>query len=218
MRKIVSVILASLVACVAMAQEQAVDPRAKNLLSKSINSFFECKKGVTADFVIKIEDTRNDKEDSFLGSAKLKGPKFKMSLKDVETYFDGKTQYVWMKNEKEVTISNPDEEDLKDINPILLMKSCNTDYKMRYLGTVTVSGKVMEKIELYPNDLKSKYSILTLLITKENLLLDTIVLKAKNGINTQFHVTKIDTKSVVNDADFVFDTKSHSDVEVVDLR
>ena len=209
--------IAVMVAVAAMAQEQAVDPKAKSLLEKAISSF-ENKKGITADFVIKVENTRNDKENSFSGSVLLKGEKFLLSIKDVDTYFDGKTQYVLMKKEKEVTISNPDAEDLKEINPILLMKSCKTDYKMRYLGSVTVAGKIMEKIELYPNDLKSKYSIITLLITKEDLLLDTLTLKAKNGINTQFHITKMDTKKVLNDAQFVYDAKAHSDVEVVDLR
>ena len=170
-RKLIILIAVLMPILSGFAQEQAVDPKAKSLLNKAIAAF-ESKKGVYAAFSIKVSNARNGKEESFQGDLFLKGEKFKLSLQDVDTYFDGKTQSVMMKRENEVTISNPDADDLKDVNPILLMKSCRTDFKMRYLGQVLVNKKTMEKIELYPNDLKSKYSIITLLINKDDLQLN----------------------------------------------
>ncbi len=217
MKRSLLIVISFLIPFISFAQETAVDPKAKALLDKAIVAF-ETKKGLSADFTIKVENSRNDKSENFQGNVLLKGEKFKLSLADVDTYFDGKTQYVLMKKENEVTISNPEKEDMKEINPILLMKSCKTDYKMRYLGEEKVGNKMMEKIELYPNDLNSKYSIITLLMTKDELQLNTIILKGKNGIITYFQLTKVEYKKDLADGIFVFDATKYPNVEVVDLR
>lgn len=217
MKRFLFVCISCLLPLMGMAQEKAVDPKAKMLLNKAIEAF-ESKKGVVADFMMKIENTKNGEEESFPGKVILKGEKFKLQMQEIETYFDGKTECVYMVKEGEVTISHPEKEDLKDVNPILLMKSCATDYKMRYLGNVKVNGKVMEKVELYPNDLKSKYSIITLLIEKDTLQLNTISFRGKNGVTTQFYVTKMENQKGLADDLFVFNTKNHPNVEVVDLR
>ncbi|MBR5973259.1 MAG: outer-membrane lipoprotein carrier protein LolA [Paludibacteraceae bacterium] len=217
MKRQIFIVISFLISVLSFAQETAVDPKAKALLDKAIVAF-ETKKGLSADFVIKVENSRNEKSENFQGNVLLKGEKFKLSLADVDTYFDGKTQYVLMKKENEVTISNPEKEDMKEINPILLMKSCKTDYKMRYLGEEKVGNKIMEKVELYPNDLNSKYSIITLLMTKDELQLNTIILKGKNGIITHFQLSKIEYKKDLADSLFVFNVAKNPNVEVVDLR
>lgn len=201
---------------VSFAQEEAVDPKAKAFLEKAVNAF-DSKKGVVADFSIEMKDTKNGKVETIPGVLLLKGEKFKLSIKNIDTYFDGKTQSVLMNNEKEVTISIPEKEDLKSINPILLMKSYQTDYKMRYIGTNKESGSEVEVIELYPNDLKSQYSIITLKISKEKLKLKSMLLKGKSGINTQLSIQKIENKEL-QDTTFTFDEKKFPDVEVIDLR
>jgi negative regulator of sigma E activity len=217
MKKLLLLICACVTTFFAVAQkEESVDPKAKALLDKALG-VMENKKGMEIQFTIKVDNVRDSKSESFKGSAILKGEKFKMSLKDVDTYFDGKTQAVHMVKEKEVTITTPDKEDLKDINPLLLMKSYKTDYKMRYMGTSTVNGKVCEEVELYPNDLNSPYSIIHLIFEKNTLLLENIALRGKGGIHTYFNVTKIIPKEF-KDADFVFDAKQHPGVEVVNLQ
>lgn len=217
MKRQLFILISLLISVMSFSQESAVDPKAKALLEKAITTF-ESKKGVSADFTIKVENTRNEKQENYQGNVILKGEKFKLSLLDVDTYFDGKTQCVWMKKENEVTISNPEADDLKEINPILLMKSCKTDYKMRYLGLEKVGNKMMEKVELYPNDLGSKYSMITLFMSKDDLQLNTIILKGKNGIITYFQLNKVEYVKDLADDLFVFDVKKNPKVEVVDLR
>lgn len=198
------------------AQEEAVDPKAKAILGKAVDAF-DSKKGISADFLIEIKDSRNGKEETIPGILLLKGDKFKLSLRNVDTYFDGKTQSVFMSNEKEVTISIPEKEDLKDINPILLMKSYQMDYKMRYLGSKKEAGLMVEEVELYPNDLKSQYSIIRLKISKDKLQLKSILLKGKSGIDTKLSIQNLEHKELY-DTMFVFDEKKFPDVEIIDLR
>lgn len=216
MKKIVYLFLALLMPICSFAQEEAVDPKAKAILGKAVDAF-DSKKGISADFLIEIKDSRNGKEETIPGILLLKGDKFKLSLRNVDTYFDGKTQSVFMSNEKEVTISIPEKEDLKDINPILLMKSYQTDYKMRYLGSKKEAGLMVEEVELYPNDLKSQYSIIRLKISKDKLQLKSILLKSKSGIDTKLSIQNLEHKELY-DTMFVFDEKKFPDVEIIDLR
>lgn len=218
MKKYFLMMIMSLSALIGFAQEEAaVDPRAMSLLNKAIATF-ESKKGVSATFSVETKNARNNKSNAFDGTLLMKSEKFRLSLQGVETYFDGKTQSVVMTKEKEVTVSEPQADELKEVNPILMMKSCKTDFKMRYLGVEKSDAVAVEKIELYPNDLDSKYSIITLLITKDNLQPKTMILKGKDGINTTFKIKKIEYSKTISDDSFTFDAQKYQGFEVVDLR
>lgn len=216
MKKIAYLFLILLLPTLSYSQEEAIDPKAKAFLEKTVDAF-DSKKGICADFSIEIKDVKSDKFETIPGVLLLKEEKFKLSIKGVETYFDGKTQSVFMKNEKEVTVSIPAKEDLKDINPILLMKSYKTDYKMRYMGASRENGNMVETIELYPNDLNSQYSIITVKISQDKLQLKSMSLKGKNGVNTLLTINKL-TNKALEDTQFVFDVKNYPNVEVIDLR
>jgi len=201
---------------VVFAQEQSKDPKAMALLDKA-TAAFDSKKGITADFTITIENTRDDKKESIPGKIWLKGEKFKLSIRDVETYFDGKTQSVYMKDAQEVTISNPNEEDLKEINPLMLLKSYQTGYKMKFVETVQEGGKLLDVIDLYPEELKSSHSRITISIEKESMRLHSVRMQGKDGINTILAIKKYDYTAVPDDV-FMFNPKDIKGIEVVDLR
>lgn len=196
--------------------EKVVDPKAKSLLDKA-TALFDSKNGLTADFTIVIENTRNDKKENIPGNIQMKGEKFKLSVAGVVTYFDGKTQSVYMQDAKEVTISNPSAKDLKDINPLLLMKSYQQGYKMKYMGVKKEGGKLFDVVELYPDNLSSEYSIITIVTEKESMEFHSIRMQGKGGVNTLLTVTKKDKKPL-DDALFSFNPSSVKDVEVIDLR
>ena len=218
MKRYFLMMVMTFVTSIGFAQEDvAVDPRAMTLLDKAISAF-ETKKGVSATFSVETKNVRNNKSNIFEGTLLMKSEKFRLSLQGVETYFDGKIQCVVMEKEKEVTISQPQADELKEVNPILMMKSCKTDFKMRYLGVEKSDGVAVEKIELYPNNLDNKYSIITLLITKDNLQPKTMILKGKDGINTTFKIKKIEYPKAISDESFRYDNQKYKDFEVVDLR
>lgn len=199
-----------------LVREQPIDPKAKSMLDKAVASF-DSKSGMAADFVITLENLRDSKKESFNGNLMLKGEMFKLNVNKVETYFDGTTQYVYMQDVNEVTISSPSKEDMKDINPLLLMKSYQEGYKMKYFGQLKENGKILEIIELYPNDLKSEYSIIRISLEKDSLKFYSIRLQGKNGVNTLFKITKMESKNIADSA-FSLDYKNKKNIEVIDLR
>ena len=122
-----------------------------------------------------------------------------------------------MKKENEVNVSDPDKEDLKETNPLMLIKSYQKGYKMRYEGSGKVNGADVDIVNLYPNDRDKNFSIFTIKIDKKKQVPLQMRLQGKNGVNTT--VTIKDYKyTKIDDSHFKFNTAEHTDVEVIDLR
>ena len=196
--------------------KEAKDPKAMALLDKA-TAAFDSKKGIMADFVISIENTRDNKKEEIPGKIWLKGEQFKLSIKDIDTYFDGKTQSVYMKEAQEVTVSNPSVEELKDINPVMLLKSYKEGYKMKFMETVQEGGKMLDVVDLYPEDLKSVHLRITISIEKESMRLHSVKMQGKDGINTLLEIKKYDNKAIPDDV-FTFNPNNIKGIEIIDLR
>lgn len=219
MKKLI-ITLISLLSCVSyvysQTKEVAIDPKGKAILDKA-SAQFSNHKGLTATLAIQVINNQNDKKSNVSGSLMVKGSKFKLCLPDVTTYYDGQTEYVHLIKEKEVNISTPKADDLKEVNPIFLLQSYKKGYKIRYDGAKKVNGKNVDVVNLYPNDRSKPFSIITIAIDKTTLLPVYVKSKGKNGIDTVVNVQNISDKNL-NDSVFIFDTKSNKDVEVIDLR
>lgn len=200
----------------AQTKEVAVDPTAKTILDKA-SAKFSSHVGLSANLSVNVVNNQTNKKTNYKGSLKVKGSKFKLSLSDVDTYYDGKTQYVHLIKDKEVNISTPKEEDLKDTNPIFLLQAYKNGYKMRYEGERKENGVLVDVVNLYPNDRNKPFSIITISIDKKTLLPTLVKAKGKNGIDTNLTISDCADKNI-DDTVFVFDTKANKDVEIIDLR
>ncbi len=196
--------------------QDAVDPKAMALLDKATTSFNKSNKSSKIDFSCKVENTQSGKKQDLKGYLLLKGEKFKLSVAGVDTYFDGKTEYVYMPESAEVTVSEPGKEEVKKINPILVLTSYKSGYKMLHIGETTDNGKAVEIVELYPEDRKSPYARLSISVDKSSMQPHAIKLQGKNGVNTTITVDNY-AEMAIEDRQFAFDL-SRKDIEIVDLR
>ena len=194
------------------------DPKALALLDKAAVAF-DSRRGLSADFVITLESVRESaKKDSYPGKVWLKGEKFKLLVKDIETYFDGKTQSVYMKEANEVTISMPDAKELEEINPVMLIKSYRKGYKMQFVESIQTNGKSLDVIDLYPENVKESATVrITFFIETESMRLYSVRIQGKDGVNTTLTIKKYDNTSLP-DTMFSFDPQSVVGIEIVDLR
>lgn len=214
-RHIILAFLLCVINSIAFSQE-AVDPKAKTLLDKATSSFNQSKKSMKVDFSCLVENTQSNKKQNLKGYLLLKGEKFKLSLAGIDTYFDGKTEYVYMPESSEVTVSEPDAEEVKKINPILVLTSYKSGYKMLHIGETADNGKSVEIVELYPEDRKSPYARLSISVDKSTMQPHAIKLQGKNGVNTTITVDKYNDMTI-EDRQFSFDL-SRKDIEIIDLR
>lgn len=80
------------------------------------------------------------------GTLLLKGSCFYLDCAGVKSWFDGKTQWSYVQQNEEVTISNPTAEEIQSVNPYALITSYKTLFNYRYRGFQTRNGKKDKKL------------------------------------------------------------------------
>ncbi len=190
--------------------------KAKAVLDKAAASL---KKNTATkiDFTLTIEDTQSNQKETMKGDIVIQGAKFRINTPLLQTYFDGKNQYVYMAKNKEVSISIPTKEELQE-NPALLLSNYSQESSVHF-SLDDKDSLPYYTLDLFP-DLKAKktYFKSIIKIDKKTSALISIKVLAKNGIHTLFEANKIEAKDKYNDNFFVFDTKANPKAIINDLR
>lgn len=191
--------------------------KAKEILDK-VSAQTKAYPSIIADFSFKMENLQENIEELYDGSITLKDNKYKVSLMDVDTYFDGEVMYTHMIDAGEVNITLPDPDDEETLNPATIFNIYQEGYKLNYVGEGNAEGRDVYEIDLYPTNRDKPYSRIKLLIFQDDLTLFSFRQVGKDGNNYTVIVKKMITNKQVNDKTFVFDTAAHSDVDVIDMR
>lgn len=170
---------------------------------------------VSFDFRLITEDIIEDVNDTITGSILLKDNSYVLSMPDNIVWFNGTTSWSYLPNEKEVTITQPDPNDMSFMNkPSLIFTAYKKDYKYRMIDE---SGSAYI-IDLYPIDTKSDLIRLRLSIAKKNYQLNIFEYKQKDGFSAIILTDNYNLTKNVNTTSFVFDVSKYKDVDVIDMR
>ena len=179
----------------AQTAKQVLDKAAANVSAKS---------GAKASFSIKGDQFNTS------GTIAIKGRKFQATTPQATIWFDGKTQWTYMKNNDEVNISNPSESQLAAINPynFIYMYKNGYNYTMEkkdgnFVVHLTATGKKSIQ-EMY------------LTIGQKSYTPSQVRYKTAKGWTT------IDIRNFkaanLSDGMFRFNSKDFPKAEVIDLR
>ncbi len=209
-----SIILAILLPLTVFGQK---DDKAKEILDKSSVTFSNAG-GVYAYFTLNVHDVKAKVKESFDGTIQMKGDKFYLSTPDADSWFNGKTQWVYLKATEEVNVSEPSKEELQMISPSTLFNIYKNGFNYKYIGEKNdIKGKPVYEVELIPKK-KSELQKMTIQISKKENLPVTISIFNKNEINNIIYINKYETGKSYTDSMFVFDKKKYPEAEVIDLR
>ena len=177
---------------------------AKSVLDKAASTV-TMKEGVKADF--KMTGSMG----STSGTIIIKGKKFHATTPQASIWFDGKTQWTYMKDNDEVNICNPTEAQLQAINPYNFLNL----YKKGYDATLNSNGN-SHIVHLTASTASSK--IKELFITVDKKTYHPTQVKLLQGKKwTIFDITNMKKQSA-NDAEFCFNAKDFPHAEIIDLR
>ncbi|RYZ53485.1 MAG: outer membrane lipoprotein carrier protein LolA [Sphingobacteriales bacterium] len=192
------------------------DAKAKTILqnvTKKINGL----KSVKANFALHLLSANGKTKQTKKGTFYMKGPKYRVTLADQEIICDNKTVWTFVKGANEVQVNNfnPNEQ---TISPAKLFTNFyDKEYRSRYVGTRTVSGKACDILELIPVGNGKQFSKVELAVDKSGTIVGGNVFE-KNGNQYRYEVSGFAANAAVSDALFTFDKKKYPGVEVVDLR
>lgn len=180
------------------------DTKAKNILDKTVEKYNQSK-GINVIF-----------GGSQSGKLLLKGEKFQLTTQDVTTWFDGQTQWSYLKQNEEVNISTPTSEELRAINPYAWLSLYKQGFNYRYSGVKTREGKQGHEIVLTPQTKQDIQSI-TLLIGSDYEPIYIGILPTE-GQMQEFIVHNYRTQLNLNDNAFRFDKSKYPNAEIIDMR
>lgn len=150
------------------------------------------------------------------GTLIMKGDKFQLNCGGISTWFDGNTQWSYMADNNEVTISHPTPEELQGINPYTLIQSYKNGYHYQYKGKTVRNGVISHEVKLIPEQEQTLKAIA--LLVSEKYLPIYIKVEQGNGAMSEFKVTSCQTNQALSNDIFVFDKKKYPDAEIIDMR
>jgi outer membrane lipoprotein-sorting protein len=119
---------------------------------------------------------------------------------------------------KEVTVSTPTADELKEVNPTAILSSYKQDYKLKKEDDKTIDGKPAFIVNIYPEDRTKSYHRIEVIVEKSTYNIMSVSTYGKNGTDTAVKIKKYEKGQNFPDQIFVFDPKKYPEIEVIDLR
>ena len=163
------------------------------------------KGGASADFAITSSKYGNQS-----GTLAIKGTKFHAKTNQANVWFNGKTQWSYMKKTNEVNVSTPNEAKQMSMNPLKFISMYKNGYN---LGMTTTGGNY--KVHLTATN--QRRSVPEMYITvKKNY--EPIEVRMRQGKTWTIIAISIFQAKNLDDKVFEFNSKDFPTAEVVDLR
>ena len=204
---LLSILLAAAMAVVASVQSMAQSnpAQARAILDKT-SKVIGHKSGVSAAFTLNNPTTGN-----VSGTIAVKGGKFNARTPQAIVWFNGKTQWTYMKKNNEVNISTPTQAQQQMMNPYTFINVYKTGYKMS-------STKAGGSYEVHLVAQNQKRSIQEMYVTVNSKTYVPSRVKMKH--NGRWYTVTISNFSAkkLPDSLFAFNSKDYPSAEVIDLR
>jgi outer membrane lipoprotein-sorting protein len=225
MKKIIAyTILAISTYSTAFAQK---DSQAKSILNQ-VSQKYRSYDVIKTDFTFSLNNQQANIKETQTGTliSKAKTGKYRVTLYnsaakpeiDKEIMSDGKSQWTYLKKDKEVQISDADKSGDGLSNPAQIFTMYEKGFKYLYTGEQKIAGKAYQNIELTPEDDKKAIFKVKLTIDKVKKQIYSALLFDKNGNRYTYTVRTFTPNVPAPDATFAWDAKGHPGVELVDLR
>lgn len=204
---LLSILLVAAMAVVSSVQSMAQSntAQARAILDKT-SKVIGHKSGVSASFTLNNPTTGN-----VSGTIAVKGGKFNARTPQAIVWFNGKTQWTYMKKNNEVNISTPTQAQQQMMNPYTFINVYKTGYKMS-------SAKAGASYEVHLVAQNQKRSIQEMYVTVNSKTYVPSRVKMKH--NGRWYTVTISNFSAKKQPDslFTFNSKDYPLAEVIDLR
>lgn len=181
--------------------------RATRLLDKIVAQI-ESGKGISLKFLLQQNDMENVE-----GSIDMQSDKFVLQVPDMITWFDGTTQWTYLKSSEEVNISIPEKEELLQTNPCLLLQSYKKAFDCKFIEK---KGDVCE-LSLIPKQ-HSEITEIGIFVNEKQTALSHITVIQKDGQKTDVDIIRYETNTNFPANHFVFQKGLFPYAEIIDLR
>lgn len=200
-----SIILLAFIALLPLAMNAQNATLAKKVLDKTA-SVIGRKGGAQANFI-----ASNSKMGSVGGTIAIKGNRFYAHTPKATVWFNGKTQWSYMKSTDEVNVSNPTQAQQMQMNPYTFINIYKTGYTMG----VTTKGNSYQ-VHLTAQNKKRSVQEMYITVSKQSYVPSQVRMRQGKSWTT-IKVSNFRAKNLPNSM-FTFKSKDYPTAEVIDLR
>lgn len=146
----------------------------------------------------------------------IKGNKFVLEMDAMKVFFDGKTQWAYISQNNEVSITEPSEKELAETNPMAILAGFKSKSNIQFSKKVKSTQNYC--LEMLPKTKNKDITKIEVQINKTNGNLFSIKLTNKNGSVSVLTLSNFQKGLKVGDNVFVFDKAKYKNVVENDLR
>lgn len=150
----------------------------------------------------------------YSGRISFSGDKFTMTSPQILTWYDGKTQWSYNKENNEVSVSEPTAQELGQINPFVIINNFRDDFNASNLA----APKGFLKLELKAKDPKSDIAEAVVTLNEKTMMPTQIQLTTSDKQQVTILLTSVTTGQKYNIKAFQFHAPNYPGVQIVDLR
>lgn len=184
---------------------------------KQTADLFASETPVKIDFTINTKNVGDDLSHSQNGVAYMTVNKFNIDIPEATAWFDGKTQWILVKDINEVNITNPTGADLMALSPMILLSIYEQGYDVAFVGQTEKSGSQVYEISMTPQSADKNIGLIHVLVDKQTYRIKQIKINI-DGLENTFLVNSYTPNVIVGENVFQFQQEKYPDAEIVDLR
>ncbi len=196
----------------AFAQSDEKSEKILNNMSKEIkamNSFY-------IEFTMNVKNPSTGENSSQKGYGYVKDEKYYAALGENVLISNAMKNWTVVKEEKVVYQSDVDYEDEESMNPKKLMTIWEEGFRSKYAKELTMNGKKVHQINLYPtNPAEVNYHTIILYIGVDGKDLQKAIMKTKDGSTMTYTISKFDKNKKVDDAKFVYNPQKFPGYQLI---
>jgi len=155
-----------------------------------------------------------DTSQPVIGTLTMSKSRFKMTTPEIFIWYDGKTQWTYIKNDNEVNVTEPTHQELIESNPFEVITNFNSHFKCRKLKSAPGS----DTVELTPKQSDAPLSLAKITIDKKSGWPSAITLTFSDSNSISVTITKVTTANSIKDSTFKYDKSAFPTAQIIDLR
>ena len=190
------------------------NPQAEKILTDLLNSVKTT--AIKTSFKLLISEKNDAQPQTTGGTFTLKGTKFFLEMDAMKVWFDGKTQWSYVHQNNEVSITEPSEKELSETNPMAILSGFKTKCIIRF--SAKLKSEQNYCIEMIPQLKNNDVVKIEVQVNKNNGSLFLICVNNKNGSISKLILTNFQKSIIISDNSFVFNSNKYKGVSVNDLR
>jgi outer membrane lipoprotein-sorting protein len=215
--KAINLLILSLLISFSGYSQDATADKAKAILDK-VSAKTKTFTTIRSVFSFEMENQQEKINEKSVGKIWIKGEKYKLELMGVTTFCDGKLIWSYMKEDKEVNISEVDLTDDKTLNPAKVFTMYQKGFKYKFVKEVFEDTRALYVIDLIPTNFDGEFSKIRLQIDKSENTIYSMKRYGNDGNIYTIKIKNMEPNTPLDDAMFKFDKTKYPGVEVIDTR